>query len=423
MSLTPKAKKVKNDSGRLVDFRDADGKKVWVTSISYYQSDGKKKSTKTTYHGTKADAIKDAHAKRMQLEGHSADLDESMTVEQLLQAYLDGKEVQGLKYSTMRNYEGNIKHQIVPYLRGKKAAQVTIRNVDTLYKKLLSEGKVNGGPLSARTVHRVHVILGAAYRYAIAKEWLTKNPTVNADVPSITPKEVIPFTNEEIQQLLPLIEESHHLLLKPAFMLALYTGARLNELFALTYKDLFLAETAKQAPYIMISKSVTRTSKGSGERVVASSPKTATSGRKVTIDRDLVDFLVLHKEEQRQFLAQVGIMQTDNTPVLAGSLGEMMHGDIASKALKRLLKHEGFRSELTFHSLRHTHCSQLLSGGAPIATVSKRLGHASSDITLRVYNHSMPGEDQKAAEQIGDIMRAIRNSTDSSTEALTTDVD
>ena len=43
--------------------------------------------------------------------------------------------------------------------------------------------------------------------------------------------------------------------------------------------------------------------------------------------------------------------------------------------------------EVTFHALRHTHASQLIDAGVDIVTISKRLGHAKPDITLRVYAH------------------------------------
>jgi integrase len=51
---------------------------------------------------------------------------------------------------------------------------------------------------------------------------------------------------------------------------------------------------------------------------------------------------------------------------------------------------------VTWHALRHTHASQLLRSGVDVVTVSKRLGYAKPDITLRVYSHLMPGADAAA---------------------------
>lgn len=57
-------------------------------------------------------------------------------------------------------------------------------------------------------------------------------------------------------------------------------------------------------------------------------------------------------------------------------------------------------SEVTFHALRHTHASQLIDAGVDIVTISKRLGHAKPDITLRVYSHLFRMDDGKAAQAI-----------------------
>ena len=60
--------------------------------------------------------------------------------------------------------------------------------------------------------------------------------------------------------------------------------------------------------------------------------------------------------------------------------------------------------EVTFHGLRHTHASQLIDAGVDIVTISKRLGHAKPDITLRIYAHLFRKDDGKAAAAINAAM-------------------
>ena len=61
--------------------------------------------------------------------------------------------------------------------------------------------------------------------------------------------------------------------------------------------------------------------------------------------------------------------------------------------------------EITFHSLRHTHASQLIDAGIDIATISKRLGHATPGITLSVYAHRFQQDDGKAAAAVNAVIK------------------
>jgi integrase len=61
--------------------------------------------------------------------------------------------------------------------------------------------------------------------------------------------------------------------------------------------------------------------------------------------------------------------------------------------------------DVTFHALRHTHASQLIDAGVDVVTISKRLGHAKPDITLRVYAHLFKESDAKAAAAINAALK------------------
>ena len=67
---------------------------------------------------------------------------------------------------------------------------------------------------------------------------------------------------------------------------------------------------------------------------------------------------------------------------------------------------------VSLHSLRHSHASQLLSDGAPVTAVSERLGHASPNITLGIYSHALPADNQAVAKlwnnALGDVIKETR---------------
>ena len=52
---------------------------------------------------------------------------------------------------------------------------------------------------------------------------------------------------------------------------------------------------------------------------------------------------------------------------------------------------------ITLHGLRHTAATSALRAGENIIAVSKRLGHAKVSITLDIYAHYIPGDDEDIA--------------------------
>jgi len=55
---------------------------------------------------------------------------------------------------------------------------------------------------------------------------------------------------------------------------------------------------------------------------------------------------------------------------------------------------------VNFHALRHSHASALIAAGLDIVTVSRRLGHGSPAITLRVYAHAFSADRDEAAARV-----------------------
>ena len=54
----------------------------------------------------------------------------------------------------------------------------------------------------------------------------------------------------------------------------------------------------------------------------------------------------------------------------------------------------------SFHALRHTHASILISEGVDILTISRRLGHSKPSVTLDTYGHLIKGTDAAAAKAL-----------------------
>ena len=89
----------------------------------------------------------------------------------------------------------------------------------------------------------------------------------------------------------------------------------------------------------------------------------------------------------------------DDALLFAGADGGPLSPNAVSAAWAHFADNIG-QPAVTFHALRHTHASQLIDAHVDIVTISKRLGHAKPDTTLRVYAHLFRKDDGKAAAAI-----------------------
>ena len=64
--------------------------------------------------------------------------------------------------------------------------------------------------------------------------------------------------------------------------------------------------------------------------------------------------------------------------------------------------------KITFHQLRHTNASLLISSGEDIATVSGRLGHADKNITLNTYIHVIKSKEAQVANKMDEFYKGLK---------------
>jgi integrase len=83
--------------------------------------------------------------------------------------------------------------------------------------------------------------------------------------------------------------------------------------------------------------------------------------------------------------------------------GERHYVLFYADSVSELIKKAGLDG-VSFHSLRHTQASALLSNGVPIPPVAKRLGHANADIILSIYMRALEADEVATAKIREDAM-------------------
>ncbi len=142
-----------------------------------------------------------------------------------------------------------IRNHITPDLGKIKLDKLTATRIGSHYRELEKHGRKDeygkGKPLSANSVHKVHVVLGAILDAAIDDGLISVNPskkrrTVNAPKSSevrAQKPEIITWTGEQLQTFLAWNRDDRQDEMFPLWRLIAYTGMRRSEALALKWND------------------------------------------------------------------------------------------------------------------------------------------------------------------------------------------
>lgn len=346
--------------GTADDFADADG----VTVLTYQQA-----------HQQAADRFK-----QMQAERRGVTRNQHLTVNDVVQHYLDDYRMRG---KSIRNTEIAIKAHIAPTLGDERVRELTPAKIEKWLhglvkqpvrrrkgrkvKRTRAEKKPvqtvsrtisDGDQLRARkaTANRIYAILKAALNFGFKHgeipddaAWRRVRPFRCVDSPSI--RFLLPG---QIKLLLNACSGAFRTLVEAALL----TGCRYNELATLQCSD-FIDENAQLTIRGVNSKN--------------------RKSRHVYLTKEGTRFfenLTAGKQDNEL------IFRPENSPQWSKSL-QVRRLAAACKAAK-------IDPPISFHDLRHTYASSLAMRGVPLQVIAEALGHADTRITQRHYAHLLP---------------------------------
>lgn len=100
---------------------------------------------------------------------------------------------------------------------------------------------------------------------------------------------------------------------------------------------------------------------------------------------------------------KIGDKWNDTGKVFTQSTGKPMHPDTITGWIHKFVSRNNLPN-ICVHSLRHTNASLLIANNINITTVSKRLGHANTATTTKIYAHAIRTADEIAADTLQDIL-------------------
>ena len=311
---------------------------------------------------------------------------EQYTVGQWMDVWFENCAKIKVRPSSHKTYRGYIDNHIKPSIGKIPLGKLSSLDLQKLYKKLLSGGRVERVEskkqpkgLSAKTVRNINQVISSAMDFAVDQKLISTNPTNGCALPKLEHREMKTLPAEQLASFLHEAKESGVFEL---YYIELATGLRRGELLGLKWEDIDLERGT-----IQVRRQIARID----GKVVEAPLKTKNSYRSLSIGTDAVEIL---RNQQKKTSSEYVFPSPAGGPISPDSVLHMLH---------RVLKRAGL-PKIRFHDMRHTFATVALQNGVDIKTVSGMLGHYSAGFTLDTYAHVTTQAQRQAADTMANIL-------------------
>lgn len=255
--------------------------------------------------------------------------------------------------------------------------------------------------LTRKTVRNHHIVIHSILSTAVDWNILMNNPAECAKPQKVTKPKAKYYNDEQVAEMLNALS-SEPLMYMTMIYLAIDIGLREGELTGLKWEDINFntceININKQRHYIA----------GIGD--VEGKPKTDAGMRIVTASKTVISLLKEYKKQQTENRLKFGTAWQNGEYVFLHEDGKPISTQRPYKWFTNFLKRHNL-PKITFHQLRHTNASLLISSGEDIVTVSERLGHADKNVTLNTYSHIIKSKEAQVANKMDEFYAALKIKT------------
>jgi len=292
-----------------------------------------------------------------------------------------------LSASTLEIYNIILDSSLLPHFKKQK-----LKDIKTLHivKFFNDEKNKNKGSLEKK-----YNLLLNIFKKAVEWEVIATTPMEKVDKPKVKKKKKDFYDKEELQLLFKKMDSLlpyQRLMIK----LAAIGGLRRGEILALTANDI-------EGNEVHIWRSMQNTQE---KGLVLKETKTGEE-RTVTFPDDIIkEMKALHNHQLRMKLQAGNLWEGFNGEIMlfANEFGVPFRPNSVTTFWNRFVTREKLK-KISFHDLRHSSASLLISEGINMKIVQQRLGHKDIKTTLNIYSHVTKKDDEKASEVLGSILK------------------
>lgn len=292
--------------------------------------------------------------------------------------------IQVHRASTAAQIETNLRLHVYPRLGDRPLARIRPTDLQAFIKDLSSGPR----PLAPATVEVVFAWTATIFKAALEDGLIAKSPCRKIGRPEVEQGRVQPLPVQTVEALIDAVPARYRALI----VLGAGTGVRLGEALGLTNdRVIWLARQVE------INRQLVRIT--GGEPVFGPVKDKKNRPRTIPLPQVVVDALAAHVRE-----FGLGPEELLFTGPRGGPVRRTTFSDMWRAAAGPL----GIPLGDGYHQLRHFYASVLIRSGESVKTVQERLGHASAKMTLDVYAHLWPEDEDRTRVAVDDALGSLR---------------
>lgn len=278
--------------------------------------------------------------------------------------------------NTIREYTHTYNKNISPFLGNCNINHLTKSNIQHLIDIMNENG------YGFERQNKIKVILSDMFSRAMEDDLMVKNPAKGVKLRCKKEFKARALSVIEQEKFFEACKDTFY---DNLFNVALNTGLRPGELFALTETDIHLDER-----YIDVNKTLVyqKYLTDSKKTFHLEPPKTEQSYRHVPINSICYEYLVRQIELKKIVSCKESVKQ--NEYLFITKFNTPLNSQIYSDAIKAVIKNNNLADEIKIfsgHTFRHTFATRCFEAGVPAKVVQSYLGHASLKMTMDLYTH------------------------------------
>lgn len=353
---------------------------LWRFRVRWYDRDGIRRTKSKSGFRTKAAAAAEATLLESDLvKGTDLGKRETKLVTYWHDWYTTYK--LGKRAAITESFYVNIENTLAAFFKDTPLGDVS----PTLWQTFINE---YGATHARVTVTKVNGYVRAMVRTAINEQTIHSDFTFGVEMTgnnSNTKKESEKYL--QLKQFTKVTEiaaqrTSFDRLSSVAVYVGAQTGMRIAEVMGLTWDNID-----------EVNNTITVNKSWDEREQTFKATKTPSSMRTIEVLPKVITVLQKIHKQQAQWLMMSGLRNNKDC-VFFSKMGQVLTGNAANKALNKIQAAADIpeSERITFHGLRHTHVSFLISQGTDIFYISKRLGHSNVQITLTTYSHLLKSQ-------------------------------